>query len=382
MIEDRVARMRAGRPGLRRGRLLVRPHGGEARRLPRQPGADPAPLSRERRLRGRRRSPAPSPGTAAPTTPAPSPRSTRLIAARPDDPYYHELAGQFLLEAGTRGRGGRRPTAQAVALAPKEPLILGGLGRALLNTGDDAATIAGGPRRPRPLGGDGRRRRRRPARPRARRGAARQRGRRGARHRRALRARGPLPRRRAQRPPRRRPAARGLAGLAAGRGCRLPSPSASKRARTEDRMHRLLAPCRLASPPSRPAPRTRPPAHSATRPSWCRRARRAPSPRPSPTPSARRSTPRSAAYLLANPDVLMEMLQLLEEKKQADAARRTIGAGRRPTADALRRRLLLRRRQPRRRRHHRRVPRLPVRLLPQGPARGGGAARRPTGTSA
>ncbi len=61
-----------------------------------------------------------------------------LIAARPDDPYYHELRGQFLLEAGRAGpaAGSYR---QAVALAPNEALILGGLGRALLNIGEPGA---------------------------------------------------------------------------------------------------------------------------------------------------------------------------------------------------------------------------------------------------
>lgn len=60
-----------------------------------------------------------------------------LIRARPEDAFYHELRGQFLLEAGQAA-----PAAQsyrrAVALAPDEPLILGGLGRALLNMNDPA----------------------------------------------------------------------------------------------------------------------------------------------------------------------------------------------------------------------------------------------------
>jgi predicted Zn-dependent protease len=61
-----------------------------------------------------------------------------LIAARPDDPYYHELRGQFLLESG-RAVEAAQSYRRAVALAPNEPLILGGLGRALLNTNDPAA---------------------------------------------------------------------------------------------------------------------------------------------------------------------------------------------------------------------------------------------------
>jgi predicted Zn-dependent protease len=61
-----------------------------------------------------------------------------LIASRPDDPYYRELRGQFLLESGHAA-----PAAEsyrgAVALAPDAPLILAGLGRALLNLDDPSA---------------------------------------------------------------------------------------------------------------------------------------------------------------------------------------------------------------------------------------------------
>ncbi|MBP7001104.1 M48 family metalloprotease [Amaricoccus sp.] len=62
-----------------------------------------------------------------------------LIAVRPDDPYYHDLKGQFLLEAGQAGAAAQEYR-RAVGLAPKDPLILGGLGRALLNVDDPAAT--------------------------------------------------------------------------------------------------------------------------------------------------------------------------------------------------------------------------------------------------
>jgi predicted Zn-dependent protease len=62
-----------------------------------------------------------------------------LLAARPDDPFYNELKGQFLLEAG-QAAPAVEAYRRAVELAPKEPLILGGLGRALLNTGDGSAT--------------------------------------------------------------------------------------------------------------------------------------------------------------------------------------------------------------------------------------------------
>lgn len=61
-----------------------------------------------------------------------------LIAARPNDPFYHELKGQFLIENGKPGSavGSYR---KAVSLAPNEPLLLAGLGRALVATGDAGA---------------------------------------------------------------------------------------------------------------------------------------------------------------------------------------------------------------------------------------------------
>ncbi|SFI43192.1 M48 family metalloprotease [Jannaschia pohangensis] len=54
-----------------------------------------------------------------------------LIAARPNDPYFHELRGQFLLEAGQAGAavGSYR---RAADLAPRSALIRAGLGRAML----------------------------------------------------------------------------------------------------------------------------------------------------------------------------------------------------------------------------------------------------------
>ncbi len=62
--------------------------------------------------------------------------ATQLTQMRPKDAYYHELEGQILLENGKAAAavGSYRRAAQ---LAPKEPLILGGLGHALLgvNTG-------------------------------------------------------------------------------------------------------------------------------------------------------------------------------------------------------------------------------------------------------
>jgi len=55
----------------------------------------------------------------------------RLIATRPNDPYYAELKGQILLETG-RPAEAIAPYRRAVRLAPNEPLLWSGLGRALL----------------------------------------------------------------------------------------------------------------------------------------------------------------------------------------------------------------------------------------------------------
>lgn len=54
-----------------------------------------------------------------------------LIALRPDDPFYHELKGQILLES--RHANAAVPAyAKAVQLAPRQALIQAGYGRALL----------------------------------------------------------------------------------------------------------------------------------------------------------------------------------------------------------------------------------------------------------
>ena len=62
----------------------------------------------------------------------------RLIAMRPSDPYYHELKGQILLESG-QGAAAVPSYRQAVQLAPQEPLLKAGLGRALLQLNQPSA---------------------------------------------------------------------------------------------------------------------------------------------------------------------------------------------------------------------------------------------------
>lgn len=56
----------------------------------------------------------------------------RLLAKRPRDAYYHELKGQILVE-NRRAAQGVQSYKRAVDLAPREPLILAGYGRALLS---------------------------------------------------------------------------------------------------------------------------------------------------------------------------------------------------------------------------------------------------------
>ena len=59
-----------------------------------------------------------------------------LIARVPSYPYFHELKGQILLEAGN-AREAAAPLRQAVALAPSSGLMRIMLGHALLQSGDD-----------------------------------------------------------------------------------------------------------------------------------------------------------------------------------------------------------------------------------------------------
>lgn len=63
----------------------------------------------------------------------------RLLEMRPDDPYYHELDGQIRLESGDAA-GAVAGYRRATELAPDEPLILSGLGRALIAIDTPAAT--------------------------------------------------------------------------------------------------------------------------------------------------------------------------------------------------------------------------------------------------
>ncbi|MFQ5622101.1 MAG: M48 family metalloprotease [Paracoccaceae bacterium] len=62
----------------------------------------------------------------------------RLLRLSPEDPYYHELHGQFLLENG-QARAAVAAYRRATDLAPDEALLQAGLGRALLAVNSPAA---------------------------------------------------------------------------------------------------------------------------------------------------------------------------------------------------------------------------------------------------
>ncbi len=59
----------------------------------------------------------------------------KLLALKPNDPFYTELAGQFLLEVGRADEAAQKYGA-ALKIAPNETLIAAGYGKALLATGD------------------------------------------------------------------------------------------------------------------------------------------------------------------------------------------------------------------------------------------------------
>lgn len=60
-----------------------------------------------------------------------------LIAEQPDNPYFHELKGQFLLESGQAGAA-IPPLREAVSLSPNSGLMRVMLGQALISTNDDS----------------------------------------------------------------------------------------------------------------------------------------------------------------------------------------------------------------------------------------------------
>jgi predicted Zn-dependent protease len=65
------------------------------------------------------------------------PKLDALIAEQPDNPYFYELKGQFLLESG-QSRPAIAPLRKAVTLAPQAGLMRVMLGQALLSTNEDS----------------------------------------------------------------------------------------------------------------------------------------------------------------------------------------------------------------------------------------------------
>jgi predicted Zn-dependent protease len=138
LIEDRVAKMPKGaalaaEDAYWHGRMVAKLDaflGSPAQTLRKYPERNASEAAELARAIAWHRRPDPAQASAA---------MRDLLAARPDDPYYLDLEGEFLLESGRAGAAAE-VYRRAVALAPKEPLILGGLGRALLNMDDEAAT--------------------------------------------------------------------------------------------------------------------------------------------------------------------------------------------------------------------------------------------------
>jgi predicted Zn-dependent protease len=64
-----------------------------------------------------------------------------LIAAEPNNPYFHELKGQMLFESGRAGEA-LASYERSVALAPAEPLLRIALAHALIESGGGAASLA------------------------------------------------------------------------------------------------------------------------------------------------------------------------------------------------------------------------------------------------
>ena len=75
------------------------------------------------------------PPTASPTCALPSAQIDGLIQTQPNNPYFHELKGQALVESG-RGAEAIAPLRKAVSLAPSSNLIRALLAQALVSTND------------------------------------------------------------------------------------------------------------------------------------------------------------------------------------------------------------------------------------------------------
>ena len=135
LIEDRAAKLPPGKPPSPEDdywyrRMVAKLDaflGSPATTLRKYPESDTSEPARLARAVAWHRRPDPAKAAAA---------IDALIAIRPDDPWYNELKGQFLLETG-KAAPAAAAYRRAAELAPEEPLVLAGLGRSLLN--EDAA---------------------------------------------------------------------------------------------------------------------------------------------------------------------------------------------------------------------------------------------------
>lgn len=140
MIEKRVAELPDGKPPSAEDdywyrRMVAKLSaflGSPAMTLRKYPGSDTSEAAQLARAVAWHRRPDPGKAIAA---------IDGLIALRPDDPWYNELKGQFLLESG-RAASAAAAYGRAAELVPDEPLILAGLGRALLNEDRDTSVEA------------------------------------------------------------------------------------------------------------------------------------------------------------------------------------------------------------------------------------------------
>lgn len=138
MLEDRIADLPPGKAPSAEdvywyGRMVAKLDAfldSPAQTLRRYPESDGSEAAQMARAIAWHRRPEPAKALAA---------ARALVEAHPDDAYYQELEGQFLLELG-RAPAAADAYRRAAALAPKEPLMLAGLGRALLNSDGDAAS--------------------------------------------------------------------------------------------------------------------------------------------------------------------------------------------------------------------------------------------------
>lgn len=139
MLEERIAKLPLGKPPSEEdaywhARMVAKLDAfidSPAQTLRRYPPSDTSEAAQMARAIAWHRRPEPARALAA---------ARALVEAHPDDAYYQELEGQFLLELG-RAPAAADAYRRAAALAPKEPLMLAGLGRALLNSDGAAAAV-------------------------------------------------------------------------------------------------------------------------------------------------------------------------------------------------------------------------------------------------